>query len=264
VNHERAAEVLSALLSQRRSEGTGDPGILKTAPRGTLNAALEHAIKALRYVLGAAQNVKPAAEQSTEPLNTADQLLMGEIEQACDEAASGAPCVKCGRASIMHSFKRLLKFASVASTQPPEEFFDAPKTIHAHYCEACADEGGSLEAGFWGHYKAGCSIPAEAPCEKHAWQSPDSPDVETATVELWETLSKWLRAEANDADVVDDLDAVIAAVRLEQTPEIERLTKEAANARILMQEMSRCTRCLSCAQSARYHLVDFPAAVPPV
>ena len=40
--------------------------------------------------------------------------------------------------------------------------------------------------------------------------------------------------------------------------EIERLRKEAGNARLLMGEIARCPRCESCAQSASYHLVDFP------
>lgn len=52
----------------------------------------------------------------TEPrLNTAEQLLLGELRSVCSRPASGGPCIQCGQASIMHSFKRILADATQAN-----------------------------------------------------------------------------------------------------------------------------------------------------
>lgn len=44
-------------------------------------------------------------------MNTAELLLLGELERVCDLPGGGGPCTKCGQASIMHSFKRILAAA---------------------------------------------------------------------------------------------------------------------------------------------------------
>jgi hypothetical protein len=42
---------------------------------------------------------------------TAETLMRGELEQVCDQPATGYPCQRCGKASNMHTFKRILAAA---------------------------------------------------------------------------------------------------------------------------------------------------------